>query len=350
MAKIPSDYSGGNPSNAGVLLLISVVLVLLAAVVIVIALLEAGLIDSNDTSQDSAENVVLPSSSTGSSANRDSGGVSATAAPEGENLGNGDGAEHAAASDSKLTNLGMVADLSANASIFETESVRATLPADLAKKGYRWVSSSNERVELIDENGIVLAGVVWAGATSRGEETKSDSYEIGAVSHGSIGFPAILRLYYVNAIGKHIYWGADDEGELAINRIGVKPEDIASWIELYSVNGFYPVNSLDAKGSSNDTDNDFKTPLKEPFYGVWVAASKDFGEARSIANELAGAGFVGYVFMTTDWANLNSELWYVITAGYSKTEAEAQSLCDSVRNAGYSDANVKYSGDYTGSD
>ena len=88
----------------------------------------------------------------------------------------------------------------------------------------------------------------------------------------------------------------------------------------------------------------FETPLTEPFYGVWISASKDYEEARSIAAEADVVGGPGFVFLTTDWENLNDEPWYVVAAGFAQSESEAQALCDRAHEAGYADAYVKYSG------
>ena len=53
----------------------------------------------------------------------------------------------------------------------------------------------------------------------------------------------------------------------------------------------------------------------------------------------------GFVFTTTDWSNLNSEKWYVVTAGQYGTEKEANNKLDAVQKY-YPDAYVKYSGDH----
>lgn len=81
------------------------------------------------------------------------------------------------------------------------------------------------------------------------------------------------------------------------------------------------------------------------FYGIWVYASKSYDEASSFAGEVSSNGFQGFVFTTTDWSNLNSEKWYVVTAGQYGTEKEAINKLDAVQNY-YPDAYVKYSGDH----
>lgn len=84
------------------------------------------------------------------------------------------------------------------------------------------------------------------------------------------------------------------------------------------------------------------------FYGIWCGASKDYGEAQSRADALAQEGFQAQVFVTTDWNNLNSEQWYVITAGVYTTQEEAAAALPSVQ-AVCADAYIKYSGEWQGS-
>ena len=59
-------------------------------------------------------------------------------------------------------------------------------------------------------------------------------------------------------------------------------------------------------------------------------------------------GLDGDIFVTTDWSNLNSEKWYVVTAGIYYSEEDAKDALPDVKNAGYSGAYVKYTGDYIG--
>lgn len=81
------------------------------------------------------------------------------------------------------------------------------------------------------------------------------------------------------------------------------------------------------------------------FYGIWVYASKSYDEAESFSGDVYSNGFNGFVITTTDWSNLNSEKWYVVTAGQYGTEKEANNKLDEVKKY-YPDAYVKYSGDH----
>lgn len=84
-----------------------------------------------------------------------------------------------------------------------------------------------------------------------------------------------------------------------------------------------------------------------PFYGIWCYGTKEEGEANFYAESLKASGFDARVFVTTDWSNLNTEKFYVVTAGVYPTESDANASLASVQNV-YPDAYVKYSGDFQG--
>ena len=87
--------------------------------------------------------------------------------------------------------------------------------------------------------------------------------------------------------------------------------------------------------------------FQAPFYGIWCYGSKESGDAYNYASSLNNAGFEAEVFLTTDWSNLNTESYYVVTAGTYGTEGEANTNLAAVQGF-CSDAYVKYSGDYQG--
>ena len=81
------------------------------------------------------------------------------------------------------------------------------------------------------------------------------------------------------------------------------------------------------------------------FYGVWCSGGKIKSDAENFAEELSGKGFNAQVFVTTDWKELNPEMFYVVTAGVCETKEEAEQLLISVKKEGYLDAYVKYTGE-----
>lgn len=97
-----------------------------------------------------------------------------------------------------------------------------------------------------------------------------------------------------------------------------------------------------------DPAEDHLSSVPAPFYGIWCSASKDRADVQAVADNLSQNGFSAQVLVTTDWDNLNPEFWYVVTAGSYTSEAAANADLSKVQ-ALYSDAYVKYSGNYKGS-
>lgn len=95
------------------------------------------------------------------------------------------------------------------------------------------------------------------------------------------------------------------------------------------------------------TSENVQTTTNAPFYGIWCYGGKSEGEAESYAQNMRDNGYDAQVFVTTDWSNLNSEKFYVVTAGVYLSESDANAALPSVQGF-YPDAYVKYSGDYQG--
>ena len=83
-----------------------------------------------------------------------------------------------------------------------------------------------------------------------------------------------------------------------------------------------------------------------PFYGIWCAGSKKESDATKTMKKLLTAGFDAYMCITTDWENLNKEKYYVVTAGKYYTKERAELQLDAVKDAGFKDAYIKYTGVY----
>lgn len=83
-----------------------------------------------------------------------------------------------------------------------------------------------------------------------------------------------------------------------------------------------------------------------PFYGIWVFAAKERSDCDSVVQNLKSKGFSAEIYVTTDWSNLNTEKWYVVTAGTYNTKKQAEQNLSNVQSAGYDTAYVKYSGDW----
>ncbi|MCD7777190.1 MAG: SPOR domain-containing protein, partial [Clostridiales bacterium] len=102
---------------------------------------------------------------------------------------------------------------------------------------------------------------------------------------------------------------------------------------------------------SNPEYDDYSTAADDTqvtygaFYGVWCGASKNANDLNSIVSNLNANGLDGKIFVTTDWSNLNTERWYVVTAGAWNTQAAAEQALSRAQAIGYSSAYVKYSGE-----
>ena len=100
-------------------------------------------------------------------------------------------------------------------------------------------------------------------------------------------------------------------------------------------------------GSEFGGSQQFGSP-EEAFYGIWCEASKDYSEMKAYADNMCSAGYpYADVILTTDWANLNPEPWFVVTAGRYVSESAAYNVLSDVRKY-CGDAYVKFSGAYQG--
>ena len=81
------------------------------------------------------------------------------------------------------------------------------------------------------------------------------------------------------------------------------------------------------------------------FYGVWVSASTDQDAAAKSREELEESGFEALTLLSSEWSEMNSKPYYCVSAGRCESEEEAQVLLDRVKEAGYKDAYIKYTGD-----
>ena len=92
------------------------------------------------------------------------------------------------------------------------------------------------------------------------------------------------------------------------------------------------------------TEEPATSNMNSPFYGVWVYGSKDKADADNFAANVNG--MTSLVFLTTDWSNLNTEPYYVVSLGMYTTEDDANGALETAKGLGYSDAYVKYSGEH----
>ena len=104
------------------------------------------------------------------------------------------------------------------------------------------------------------------------------------------------------------------------------------------------IDSIEADVSTGESTS----TNTQAFYGVWCYGAKEESAAKDFAEKLKNEGFSAEIFMTTDWENLSSEKYYVVTAGVYSSESSANDALSDVQDAGYGDAYVKYTGEYIG--
>lgn len=104
------------------------------------------------------------------------------------------------------------------------------------------------------------------------------------------------------------------------------------------------------KETPNEYDeSDFDYAVDESFYGIWIGASKNEDEANEILEKARDNGFENArVLLSTDWEKLNSDPYYVVTAGTYNSKEDANAELDSVKLAGFTGAYVKDTGEYIG--
>jgi hypothetical protein len=216
--------------------------------------------------------------------------------------------------------------------------VIATVPRLYAGRGARWVAYDEGMNLEVPNDGIrVVANIDWSERAEHSSEAKEEKWLIGTAIYHGMRRDVWLHIPYVGADGNPLHWNSPGESDvLACQRwLGAEGDVVRSWISIYT-----GVGSITAPTGVSDRTT--------PFWGVWASASQDLNEALAFAREADMNGFAVEVFLTTDWDNLNSNPWYVVTLGCPDSESAAQALLAQAQDAGYSDAYIKYSGSYIG--
>ncbi|MCR5102866.1 MAG: SPOR domain-containing protein [Eubacterium sp.] len=244
-----------------------------------------------------------------------------------------------------------------------TESVDYSQFDIISGKSYK-VFGSQYALEWTDVISVNQDGSFSGTSITYGETEQTNTYE-GRFNAPNEGEDLIYRINIAESSPSYWAEGTDvvlyDKGFPNM----MLPEEVRDWISfslykqilddtyipcqlIYNTNDRSIYADVDYLNEHEPGNNDSSTNLTSPFYGIWCYGGKDENDAYSFAQELTSKGLDGKVFVTTDWSNLNSEKFYVVTAGTYTTEEEANNALSNVQNAGYGDAYVKYSGDYIG--
>lgn len=247
--------------------------------------------------------------------------------------------------------------------------------------------SENQLREMVNMDGETKTAAVWPLAYGRvdldmdGEKElilrryTAEATEGGAYIYHVYHYDKDSRdytelpdaLFSSRAAGKQVFF-EKETGHLLINETmgdpayGVYTMSAGALHEKYEVDGeirdvphikFKKIEFQQetAETAENQTVSEIQqsepTNFRTPFYGIWCCGSRESEDAGDYANSLRNAGYPAEVYLTTDWSNLNTEKYYVVTAGIYETENDANANLVSVQNF-CPDAYVKYSGNYQG--
>ncbi len=227
-------------------------------------------------------------------------------------------------------------------------------------------SSSNEKFASNPSESSEPAQLEWSGVYLYGEESAGEILIVKGVSAGAV-YGTYIFEYAAGGYGaREFNWPLDPADpnraselfqngvdynyfNLREDRITVDypdgwwaDRDYLYWCPVEREDQ-YPNHPYLAQEESSEPQE-----THAPFYGIWIAASGDYDEVKAYADEMRERGFNAGVYVTTDWSNLNPVRWYVVSAGEYPSEEAAEADLFNVRDAGWTDAYIKYTGDFKG--
>lgn len=143
------------------------------------------------------------------------------------------------------------------------------------------------------------------------------------------------------------YWGYDD-GILANFRLifNFEENDLSEYGLVLTEMTYEMLYDITDYSDWEPSEYELMGTYTTPFYGIWCSASKNQSDAEVVAQAIYNQGLLAKVYVSSDWTNLNSEKYYVVTAGEYYSEEFAKADLELVKKLGYPSAYVKYTGDY----
>lgn len=257
---------------------------------------------------------------------------------------------------------------------FYNGGIHIAMPAKFASEGYEWSDKVNGIPRLCNKDGIVAAQIVLPKQMITYDEARAERYGLGFVERGDEKTPVNLTVLYWQDgnQGLGVVHGSQPRsvGAPSVDFMGITLEELASWISLEHQGEYVPAqigdfidmqessssnSSSSSSGSSSSSSSnnsassaDSLVAGHQPFYGVWIGAFEDRDNADRFNTAARGAGLESFMFLSSDWTNLNQKHYWVVAGAVASTEAEANALLPTVQSKGYGNAYVKYSGTYKG--
>lgn len=124
-------------------------------------------------------------------------------------------------------------------------------------------------------------------------------------------------------------------------------DDSTSSDSSYSQNTTSSESNLSDDSDGSEYDDSSYEDSPEPFYGIWCDAYKKKSEAKTALKTWENRGIEANIYITTQWSNLNTEKWYVISTGEFASKSDAKKALTKTQKYCKS-AYIKYTGDYKG--
>ena len=124
-----------------------------------------------------------------------------------------------------------------------------------------------------------------------------------------------------------------------------------TYVNLRTDKGYKPASPVSGTAdeqmpNDEDTTVNHESTAEKPFWGIWSSAYKNRQNAEKDARELVSKGYTdAQVIVTTDWSNLNTEKWYVVTVARCSSKEEAKKMLPEIQASVDASAYVKYTGD-----
>lgn len=143
-------------------------------------------------------------------------------------------------------------------------------------------------------------------------------------------------------------WEWNEESPFGFTLVNSSVEDVFNSEKTDNTNSYSDMAEDEEVATEEaDENHNIVGNVTNSFYGIWCTAGKKESDCFGTIDDLRANGYNPEIIVTTDWSNLNSEKYYVVTVGRYDSKEQAKLILEDVKEL-YPDAYVKYSGDYIG--